>query len=957
MTTSGKCMQSRETGFASLIIAIVMVTVLSLLSIGFATLMRHEQQAALQQQLSKLAYYAAESGINDGIQAINAGFTTAKPNCDPVSGNQYLSNNVVDSSSSSSVKYSCLLIDPAPPDIKFSSVGRDDDDGKVMAITGVDASNNPKVIDKITISWSGEGLGPNFVPSSWFSNGTFPTDSNWKDSSGNAAVGVLRSQIVPLGTGSLTRAALTDNANTSYLYPNPAATGFTSTYSSPYSESKGTNAGKIYDGHCSAQKGPYYCSYTISGLAANNASSYLLRLDSLYHKSNVKIEVFDGLSGSQLRISGVQTQIDATGDARGTLKRIQVRVPTRSATYYPQSGIESMAGICKQLAVSPTYNNQNCTGLLYVPPTVPVAQLNPQNCHDPGDVVLDLDNSQSMAENWQVGSKLTKMKQVMQDFVDNTDVSSNNNHEAVLEFARATYVLQNMTSNTSALKSAIGGMQISTVFNTRYNLALNAAQTALQQGESRAGVKKILVFASDGLPSDDEDYRNALPSTILAITDQMKAQGIIIYTIAINTTANNVLLQAMSGNGGTFASATSEAQLDLIMNQIAGRISCPPDDSSTGPETGTPVTPVTTGPCASGGAYLWSHLEACGWPGPTNTGPIANTTLAVGVNGERDITTSNTTLQNETFSGNIVIGGTASKNVPVSNVTVKNVLLNFQGKGSAGNSAIRITSAASNVKIQNVRVVGGGKVHLCISTKGHDITIQAVDCSGTEDGLGSIDSSDMTAETASNMTIKDNYFHDFIPKEFNSPDYGSDGKTNNCKRSNGHVDGFQVAAGKNITLSHNTWNVTLNSRAYTVTPGDPNYVCPDTTDRKPYADGFPDSVMAIWSAYGDLDNVKVDTNLIAGGGFVFYAYDRSPSGDNPVGGYSTTNINIDNNRFSNYFYECIGTHGLYFYNTAQPYLGGPTDGWRRSGNTVIEKGLNVDSGNPKLKNNGTSVCN
>ena len=33
---------------------------------------------------------------------------------------------------------------------------------------------------------------------------------------------------------------------------------------------------------------------------------------------------------------------------------------------------------------------------------------------------------------------------------------------------------------------------------------------------------------------------------------------------------------------------------------------------------------------------------------------------------------------------------------------------------------------------------------------------------------------------------------------------------------------------------------------------------------------------------------------------------------------------------------------------------GPTDGWKRTGNTVIETGENIDNGNPHLSNG--SVC-
>ena len=61
--------QPDQRGFAAIVVALVLILVLSLLTIGFAELMRHEQRSALDKQLSSQAYYAAESGVNDAVSA------------------------------------------------------------------------------------------------------------------------------------------------------------------------------------------------------------------------------------------------------------------------------------------------------------------------------------------------------------------------------------------------------------------------------------------------------------------------------------------------------------------------------------------------------------------------------------------------------------------------------------------------------------------------------------------------------------------------------------------------------------------------------------------------------------------------------------------------------------------------------------------------------------------------
>ena len=53
-----------------------------------------------------------------------------------------------------------------------------------------------------------------------------------------------------------------------------------------------------------------------------------------------------------------------------------------------------------------------------------------------------------------------------------------------------------------------------------------------------------------------------------------------------------------------------------------------------------------------------------------------------------------------------------------------------------------------------------------------------------------------------------------------------------------------------------------------------------------------------------------------------------------------TNIVFTNNRFSTALFGCVGYYGIWY------TRGAPSDGWHRSGNTVLETGANVDAKNP-----------
>jgi|SRR5579884_2237741 len=60
-----------ERGFASIVIALILITVLALITVGITQLSNGEQQISLGKTLSDQAYYAADSGINDMVNYID----------------------------------------------------------------------------------------------------------------------------------------------------------------------------------------------------------------------------------------------------------------------------------------------------------------------------------------------------------------------------------------------------------------------------------------------------------------------------------------------------------------------------------------------------------------------------------------------------------------------------------------------------------------------------------------------------------------------------------------------------------------------------------------------------------------------------------------------------------------------------------------------------------------------
>jgi len=303
--------------------------------------------------------------------------------------------------------------------------------------------------------------------------------------------------------------------------------------------------------------------------------------------------------------------------------------------------------------------------------------------------------------------------------------------------------------------------------------------------------------------------------------------------------------------------------------------------------------------CANGGSFLWNNLETCGWPGPNNTGPVlsecggALTPNNGSLSRTITISASGSTFSCQNVQGCLKVTG--------SNVTIRNVKVTCNsgktGTNANGTAAIFVENGGS-ATIDKTETDGQSGVHSCVWHQGVSLTVTKLKCHAINDGIFSWGTNGNT--NGDNFTIKDSYFYDFT-----------------AKTANGHIDGYQTEGAANGMIDHNTFY--MNELEGT---------------------GM-DSAIAIWNGNKTSNNITAQNNLIAGGGFSIYAEDYSPSEANPAGGYSVTNTYFTNNKFSTFIEgNCVGFYGVWY------PRGAPTDGWHRSGNKILETGLNLDNGNP-----------
>jgi Domain of unknown function (DUF4082) len=294
----------------------------------------------------------------------------------------------------------------------------------------------------------------------------------------------------------------------------------------------------------------------------------------------------------------------------------------------------------------------------------------------------------------------------------------------------------------------------------------------------------------------------------------------------------------------------------------------------------------TKNPALCTTSAVWSNLVACGWPGAANTGYPDGQVFSRTVSGGLTVSTDGTVIDGYKISGGVTVNA--------KNVIIRNSWITNSAGGVDGTGVVKILNGASATIDHNL-LDGQNATHTCIWHEGASMVATANECTGVNDGIFSWATTVGVDGTGDNFTVTDNWLHDFT-----------------TLAANGHVDGYQTEGAKNGVISHNTFDIAQDQT----------------------------SAIAIWNGRKNASNIAVTNNLIQGGGFSVYAEDYSPSEGSPAGGYTVTSITFTNNQFSNSRYACVGNWGVWF------TRGAPSDGWRRSGNVLLETGQNLDNNNP-----------
>lgn len=325
-------LKNDQRGMASIIVAVTLMLIISLIVLAMSQNTQNEQRQALDRQLSDQAFYNAETGINDVAAYLyaNPNADADRTDCTGDLNSQPVPNQIGDSGDNS---YTCILYDKAPKSLQYDNISTSSP--KVIPIQTINQTDQPTNIKNLNISWDdSQNRDGDIDGKCSFSSGS--PDLPELCSYGGVRVEIIRPQP--------TREAMRQSSLIAFLLPNEGS-GSPVQDNALYPNNQGTIAASDCSNRDDTSK--RRCTNAISGINTNNL---YLSIRSLYRPVNVTITGTDDL-GNELRFKDTQIVVDSTGKAADVLRRVQVRIPAKAQYSYPGFALQTKDSICKVLNV------------------------------------------------------------------------------------------------------------------------------------------------------------------------------------------------------------------------------------------------------------------------------------------------------------------------------------------------------------------------------------------------------------------------------------------------------------------------------------------------------------------------------------------------------------------------------------------------------------------------------
>lgn len=176
----------------------------------------------------------------------------------------------------------------------------------------------------------------------------------------------------------------------------------------------------------------------------------------------------------------------------------------------------------------------------------------------PVDIVLVLDQSGSMADNFDGNSRQYALKQAVNNFIgavnEKYDAEDADHRMAIVTFGSGASTLQGWTyvdtNGKNTLQGKINGLN-SPSGATNAGAGMQQAEALMGNGYNYTGNnttrQKVVVFFTDGVPTTSSDFDTGVADAAITAAKKMKDSGVTVFSIGIFSGANPNEMYGASG--------------------------------------------------------------------------------------------------------------------------------------------------------------------------------------------------------------------------------------------------------------------------------------------------------------------------------------------------------------------------------------------------------------------------
>ena len=198
----------------------------------------------------------------------------------------------------------------------------------------------------------------------------------------------------------------------------------------------------------------------------------------------------------------------------------------------------------------------------------------------PVDIVLVLDQSGSMAYDFDGNSRQYALKQAVNNFIgavnEKYDAEDADHRMAIVTFGSGASTLQGWTyvdtNGKNTLQGKINGLPNSPSGATSAGAGMQQAEALMGNGYNYTGNnttrQKVVVFFTDGVPTTSSDFDTGVADAAITAAKRMKGNGVTVFSIGIFSGANPNEMYGASGfdtnSNGTIDSKWIRETLGLL---------------------------------------------------------------------------------------------------------------------------------------------------------------------------------------------------------------------------------------------------------------------------------------------------------------------------------------------------------------------------------------------------------